>query len=142
MIIHGINHVTIVVRDMDRTVRLFTHVLGAKEEYRSREREYSKYPETFLRIGDLWLIVMQSESAERAKSYDHVALSVDLESIPELRRRLVEVGVEVVPSRPRIGQEGESIYFYDFDNHLFELHSGDIVERLRHYSAARLDREG
>ncbi|MDP3309636.1 MAG: FosX/FosE/FosI family fosfomycin resistance thiol transferase, partial [Polaromonas sp.] len=26
-------------------------------------------------------------------------------------------------------------YFYDFDNHLFELHTGTLDERLRQYKA-------
>jgi len=37
--------------------------------------------------------------------------------------------------RPRIDGEGESLYFYDFDNHLFELHSGTLEERLASYAA-------
>nr|WP_295375659.1 VOC family protein [Pseudoxanthomonas sp.] len=137
MPIHGINHVTIIVHDMDRTVQLFVQALGAREEYRSPEREYSKYPETFLRIGDLWLVVMEDAHIQRARSYDHIALSIDLEAVPEITRRLIEAGAEVVPSRPRVGAESASVYFYDFDNHLFELHAGNIADRLRHYSAAR-----
>lgn len=137
MSIRGINHVTLVVRDMDRTVRLLVQALGAREEYRSREREYSKYPETFLRIGDLWLVVMEDADTRRTRSYDHIALSIDLEAIPEVTRRLIDAGAEVVPSRPRIDAESASVYFYDFDNHLFELHAGDIAQRLRHYAAAK-----
>jgi hypothetical protein len=37
-------------------------------------------------------------------------------------------------SRSRGAGEGYSIYFYDFDNHLFELHTGSLPERLEHYS--------
>jgi len=33
--------------------------------------------------------------------------------------------------------EGESLYFYDFDNHLFELHTGTLEERLARYSEQR-----
>ncbi|MGC3347905.1 FosX/FosE/FosI family fosfomycin resistance thiol transferase, partial [Enterococcus faecium] len=29
--------------------------------------------------------------------------------------------------------EASSIYFYDFDNHLFELHTGTLQERLKSY---------
>jgi len=31
--------------------------------------------------------------------------------------------------------EGRSIYFYDHDNHLFELHTGNLEERLARYAA-------
>ena len=30
--------------------------------------------------------------------------------------------------------EGSSLYFYDFDNHLFELDTGTLERRLEHYS--------
>ncbi|EIW18957.1 lactoylglutathione lyase-like lyase [Pelosinus fermentans DSM 17108] len=29
--------------------------------------------------------------------------------------------------------EGRSLYFYDYDNHLFELHTGTLTERLKRY---------
>ena len=38
------------------------------------------------------------------------------------------------PPRSRIDGEGYSIYFYDYDNNLFELHTGTIDERLDSYS--------
>lgn len=37
------------------------------------------------------------------------------------------------PERSRIIGEGRSIYFYDFDNLLFELHTGTLSERLACY---------
>jgi catechol 2,3-dioxygenase-like lactoylglutathione lyase family enzyme len=139
----GINHVTIIVRDMRRTVDLFVGVLGAHPEYVSERREYSKYPETFLRLGDLWLVVMQDDGArDKARTYDHIALSVPSEKMEELNHRLSEADVEVVTSRPRIDQEASSIYFYDYDDHLFELHSGRIDQRLKYYVEAMRESEG
>jgi hypothetical protein len=48
-------------------------------------------------------------------------------------RQLKNIGVEIKPGRPRVTGEGSSIYFYDFDNHLFELHTGTLNERLSRY---------
>jgi catechol 2,3-dioxygenase-like lactoylglutathione lyase family enzyme len=109
MSVRGINHITIVVRDMMRTVRLFVDALDAEEVYRSTEKEYSKYPEVFLRLGNAWLVVMQDPEAQRSQSYDHVALSIDAERIDEIRERLQNAGAQLEPSRPRIAAEGESI---------------------------------
>jgi hypothetical protein len=43
------------------------------------------------------------------------------------------LGLETMKDRKRIKGEGKSIYFYDYDNHLFELHTGSLGERLKHY---------
>ena len=43
--------------------------------------------------------------------------------------------LSVKESRPRVAGEGRSIYFYDDDNHMFELHTGTLDERLRRYAA-------
>ncbi|HUE86469.1 MAG TPA: hypothetical protein VMO26_10365 [Vicinamibacterales bacterium] len=42
--------------------------------------------------------------------------------------------MNVRPPRPRVEGEGEFLYFYDFDNHLFELHTGTLEQRLRCYA--------
>jgi len=46
-----------------------------------------------------------------------------------------KAGVETKPSRPRIKGEDKSFYFYDYDNNLFELHTGNLQERLKAYTA-------
>jgi fosfomycin resistance protein FosX len=42
--------------------------------------------------------------------------------------------LKVREGRPRVEGEGRSIYFYDHDNHLIELHSGTLKERLKRYT--------
>ncbi|HEX8385624.1 MAG TPA: hypothetical protein VF576_05550 [Rubricoccaceae bacterium] len=44
--------------------------------------------------------------------------------------------MEIRPARPRVEGEGESLYFYDFDNHLFELHGGSLERRLARYTGS------
>lgn len=61
----------------------------------------------------------------------HKVSSADL-SIYE--KNLKALGVEIKPPRNRVDGEGESLYFYDFDNHLFELHTGTLEQRLARYS--------
>lgn len=48
--------------------------------------------------------------------------------------RLRALGAEVKPPRARVEGEGLSLYFYDFDNHLFELHTGTLAQRLARYA--------
>jgi hypothetical protein len=33
-----------------------------------------------------------------------------------------------------VAGEGHSLYFYDYDNHMFELHTGTLEERLTRYA--------
>jgi fosfomycin resistance protein FosX len=48
--------------------------------------------------------------------------------------KITELGLETIPDRKRIAGEGKSIYFHDYDNHLFELHTGSLDDRLTHYN--------
>ena len=48
-----------------------------------------------------------------------------------------DLGLEVLSPRSRVEGEGQSIYFYDDDNHLLELHSGTLEQRLDRYAQGR-----
>lgn len=52
--------------------------------------------------------------------------------------RVRSSGVDFMPPRQRIEGEDRSLYFYDFDNHLFELHTGMLSERLARYAGGKL----
>jgi len=131
MTIRGVSHLTFIVRDLDRTSELFRLALGALEVYGSGDRQFSLSREKFFLLGDVWLAFMQGEPLGR--SYRHVAFAVDDDELEQYESRLIEAGVEVKPPRPRVEGEGRSLYFYDFDNNLFELHTGTLNERLERY---------
>jgi len=130
---HGLSHLTFIVRDPDRTARLFCEGLGAREVYDSLGRNFSLSREKFFLLGDVWLVAMEGEPL-RERSYRHVAFRVDEAELEDYRARLERLGVELLPSRPRVDGEGQSLYFHDFDNHLFELHAGTLEQRLHRYS--------
>ena len=132
MTIHGLSHLTFIVRDLERTSELFRQALGAAEFYDSGDRQFSLAREKFFLLGGVWLAFMQGEPIER--SYHHVAFAVDDDELAIYESRLIAAGVEVKPPRPRVEGEGRSLYFYDFDNNLFELHTGTLQERLERYA--------
>lgn len=133
--IEGLSHLTFVVQDIARTARLFAQVLDAREVYDSGPQGFSLAPEKFLLIGDLWIALMQGESlAER--SYRHVAFKIDEADFDACAARIAAAGVDFRPPRPRVDGEGRSLYFHDFDNHLFELHTGTLDQRLARYGSA------
>lgn len=131
-VLTGLSHLTFIVTDLERMKTFLCDGLGATEVYDSSGRNFSVSREKFFSLGGIWIAAMEGVPPDE-RSYQHVAFKVSVEDIPEYKTRLLRLGVEVKSPRSRIEGEGESLYFYDFDNHLFELHTGTLDERLRHY---------
>lgn len=106
-------------------------IFGAEEIYASGESYFSIAKEKFFNIAGIWIAIMQGEPVE--KTYNHVAFQVDQNDLPELAEKIRALGLTILPGRKRDAAEGESLYFYDDDNHLFELHAGDLDARLNYY---------
>ncbi|MFS0560221.1 FosX/FosE/FosI family fosfomycin resistance hydrolase [Terribacillus sp. 179-K 1B1 HS] len=130
--IKGISHITFVVKDLKRTADLFKEVLDAEEVYDSGDESHSLYPEKFLLIGGQWIAVMQAEEIVK-RTYHHVAFEVNVADFEMYKDRIEKAGLEIRSSRTRISGEGMSVYFYDYDHNLFELHAGTLQERLESY---------
>lgn len=128
---NGISHITLVCKNLEKSSRLFCDLLGAVEVYSSEKKNFSVSREKFLLVGDLWLALMQGEPVPR--SYNHIAFHMNSEDLPVLEAKIQSFDLDIVPGRPRAPEEGLSLYFYDYDNHLFELHSGDLATRLKFY---------
>lgn len=76
---------------------------------------------------------MEGESLP-TRTYNHVAFKVDEAQLERARVAIVRLGLDFKPPRPRVDGEGQSLYFHDHDNHLFELHTGTLDERLARYA--------
>lgn len=129
----GLSHITLIVRDLDRTAALFSRVFGAREVYASGEKTFSIAREKFFLIGSVWICIMEGVPLSE-RTYNHVAFSVAEDDFEDCQRRVAEAGVDVLPGRLRVPGEGCSIYFYDYDNHLFEIHAGSLSDRLKRYA--------
>jgi fosfomycin resistance protein FosX len=126
-----ISHITLVCKDLEKSADLFCELFGAAEVYSSEDKNFSISREKFLLIGDLWIALMEGPSIER--SYNHIAFRVEEADLALFESKIHALGLEIAPSRSRHPQEGQSIYFYDYDHHLFELHTGDLATRLDYY---------
>ena len=129
--IKGISHITLICKDLGKSARLFCELFGAEEVYSSEGRNFSISKEKFLIVGDLWIALMEGQPVER--SYNHIAFQIEEEDVPIFEAKIRALGLEGGPTRNRRLEEGQSIYFYDYDNHLFELHTGNLSTRVDYY---------
>jgi fosfomycin resistance protein FosX len=131
--IQGLSHLTFIVRDLDKMADIITAVLGGEEVYSSGDATFSTSQEKFFIAGGIWIAIMEGESLP-TRTYNHVAFKVDDVKLEKARIAAEKLGLDIRPPRPRVDGEGQSLYFYDHDNHLFELHTGTLDERLARYA--------
>lgn len=134
--IEGLSHMTFVVRDLDRMAEILTGVFEAREVYSSAEETFSLSAEKFFLIGDIWVAIMEGDALPD-RTYNHVAFKIDDADFDRYAERVARLGLDIRPPRPRVEGEGRSLYFYDRDNHMFELHTGTLDERLQRYRRGR-----
>jgi len=129
--------VTFVVRDLERMTRILTGIVGAREVYASGEETFSIAREKYFQVGDLWIAVMEGEPLP-SRTYNHVAFKIQDAEFEACEAKVKALGLEIRPPRQRVPGEGRSLYFYDDDNHLFELHTGTLAERLERYAKGKV----
>jgi glyoxylase I family protein len=114
--IQGIDHVVLLVRDMDEAVRFYEDVLGC-----TVERSLAKIGMRQMRAGAslIDLIDIGSEAGAWARpevaggrNMDHVAIATGAWDETEMRAHLAAHGVEIVEEGMRYGAGGEGLSFY------------------------------
>jgi len=132
--IEGLSHITLIVKDIGRTSEIVTRVLGGRQIYDSGDKTFSISKERFFDINGVWIALMEGDPLS-SKTYNHIAFKTNEQSLPEYINKIKALGLEMKEPRPRQPEEGQSLYFYDYDNHLFELHTGTLNQRLEFYNA-------
>jgi catechol 2,3-dioxygenase-like lactoylglutathione lyase family enzyme len=139
-VVRGLNRMTFIVADLDRMEEILTRVFDARKVYDSGAETFSVSKERFFLIGDgaepIWVAIMEGEPLP-ARTYNHVAFKIDDRDYEDYLQRIRALGLEMREGRSRVAGEGQSIYFYDVDNHMFELHTGTLDERLKRYAEGR-----
>lgn len=130
--IEGVSHITFIVRDLDKTRQLFVELFDAKETYYSGDKKHSLYREVFFLVGNQWIAVMEDNNILK-RTYHHIAFKIQVSEAEEYLERINALNLELHPPRQREAGEGISIYFYDYDNNLFELHTDTLEKRLDAY---------
>jgi len=131
-VIECVSHITFVVKNLDKTTELFKELFNAKEVYYSGEKTHSLFKERFFIIGNQWIAVMENTNILN-RTYHHVAFKISDSDVDSYLDKIKALSLELKPPRKRVSGEGYSIYFYDYDNNLFELHTETLEKRLSSY---------
>ena len=125
--IRGINHITLAVRDLERSFE-FYRAVGCRPLARWSTGAY-------LLAGDLWLCLSVDATTRTAAlpEYTHIALDVPADKFDAACRRVHDAGATIWRENR---SEGPSVYFLDPDGHKLELHVGDWRTRLVSMKAA------
>lgn len=130
--IERLSHITLIVCDLERTSHFLKQIFEAEEVYSSGDKMFSISREKFFLINQLWVVIMEGDLLPK-RSYNHIAFKVSATDFDAYVDRVRALGVDVQKGQSRFAQEGQSIYFSDYDNHLFELHTGNLEQRLALY---------
>jgi catechol 2,3-dioxygenase-like lactoylglutathione lyase family enzyme len=119
--ITGLNHLTLAVSDLERSISFYSELLGFAIRMRGPHSAY-------LEAGTLWLALVLDPAVRRCPlpEYSHAAFSVAAADLAAMAQKLTEAGV----LRWQESESTSSFYFADPDGHKLELHSGSLNERL------------
>ncbi|MEJ6398612.1 VOC family protein [Yoonia sp. 208BN28-4] len=113
----GVNHITLCVTDLARSVTFYHDMLGARVAAIWDRGAY-------LEIGSLWLCLEVAATVMPRDDDTHIAFATDNFATDSARI--------TAPRWKENRSEGASLYFLDPDGHKLELHDGSLASRLAH----------
>ena len=126
MNLEGLDHVAITVRDVERSARWYTEVLGLERQY---EDVWGGVP-TFVGKGKTGLALFTAEETEsslgekKAVRMSHFAWRADRENFLRAQQELKERGVAFEFADHEVSH---SIYFRDPDGHKVEITTYELT---------------
>ena len=117
--ITGLNHITLAVSDLNRSLDSYIRLLGFKGHVKWDGGAY-------LSAGELWLC-LSIDSPSHATDYTHIAFNVAASDFQSLKNKLLN---DEVKTWKESKSEGNSVYLLDPDGHKLEIHVGSLQSRL------------
>ena len=115
----GLNHITIAVSDLERSLAFYIELLGMKGHVRWDGGAYLSH-------GGVWFCLSRDKPAP-SLDYSHIALTIAGPGFSAFSAKLREAGVTEWKQN---SSEGQSVYFLDPDGHKLEVHCGNLQMRL------------
>ena len=119
--LESLSHIALVVNDPARTAALFRDLFSVRVVEREDEEGHL---ETFIKLGGTWIVLVGSP-VQRARTGDHIAFRATQEMLEATAAKLQAMGREFIRAR-----SDRALYFFDYDNHVFELDCEDIDKEL------------
>lgn len=118
----GINHLTLSVSDLPRSVDFYTRLLDFRLHATWDAGAY-------LSSGDLWLCLSLEPAPAHggAHGYTHYAFSIEASAFMPFQALMKSEGVKEWKQNR---SEGDSFYFLDPDGHQLEAHVGTLDTRI------------
>jgi len=112
-----IDHIGVVVRDIEEALKVYRDVLGLKVSH-VEVMEEAKVKLAFLPVGEVMIELLEPTDGEigeflerEGEGFHHIAFKV--ENIREMLSRLKEAGIKLQDEEPRKGSRGTLIAFLD-----------------------------
>jgi catechol 2,3-dioxygenase-like lactoylglutathione lyase family enzyme len=123
-----LDHIVLRVRDVERSLRFYTDVLGLQPERVERWRAGEvRFPSVRLNVDtiiDLFASDQEPIGKDGPRNQDHFCMVIEPTDMDALKSKFENIGVEIQtgPGK-RWGSHGDgiSLYIYDPDNNVVEL---------------------
>jgi catechol 2,3-dioxygenase-like lactoylglutathione lyase family enzyme len=126
MAVRGLNHLTLAVSDLDRSLAFYRDALGMDVR--------AVWPQgAYLEAGALWLCLSLNAApvSHHSGDYTHFAFDVAEAEFESTCEKVLKIATRWQDNR----SEGRSFYVLDPDGHKLELHVGNLSSRLAQYRA-------
>lgn len=125
----GINHITLKVSDLPKSVEFYRDILGAKIVHKGNT-------DVYLDFCGIWICLLEIKNAKPMNKdqtgIDHVAFTIKEEKFGAAVKQLLENKVRITRGPLERGG-GMTVSFTDIDGNELEFFTGSLYERMKNW---------